>query len=74
MQSLDVERRSATTTASPSVRIAEEPVAKLIDISKCIGCKACQVACMQWNDLRDEIGTQHGVYDNPWISPTSRGR
>jgi formate dehydrogenase iron-sulfur subunit len=20
---------------------------------------------MQWNDLRDEVGTQHGIYDNP---------
>ena len=65
MQSLDVQKRSATTTTPPSVRVAEEPVAKLIDISKCIGCKACQVACMQWNDLRDEIGTTVGVYDNP---------
>ena len=65
MQSLDVQKRSATTTAPPQVRVAEEPVAKLIDISKCIGCKACQVACMQWNDLRDEIGVAHGVYDNP---------
>jgi formate dehydrogenase iron-sulfur subunit len=65
MQSLSVEKRSATTTTPPSVRMASEPVAKLIDISKCIGCKACQVACMQWNDLRDEVGTQHGIYDNP---------
>lgn len=65
MQSLDVQKRSATTTTPPSVRVAEDPVAKLIDISKCIGCKACQVACMQWNDLRDEIGTTVGVYDNP---------
>jgi len=65
MQSLDVQKRSATTTASPQARGAGQPVAKLIDISKCIGCKACQVACMQWNDLRDDIGTQHGVYDNP---------
>ena len=65
MQSLSVERRSATTTTSPSVRIAAEPVAKLIDVSKCIGCKACQVACMQWNDLRDEVGTTTGIYDNP---------
>jgi hypothetical protein len=40
-------------------------VAKLIDISKCIGCKACQVAYMQWNDLRDEVGNNAGVYDNP---------
>ncbi len=65
LQSLDVELRSATTTASPSVRAVSTPVAKLIDISKCIGCKACQVACMQWNDLRDDIGTQTGIYDNP---------
>jgi formate dehydrogenase iron-sulfur subunit len=40
-------------------------VAKLIDESKCIGCKACQVACMNWNDLRDEVGQNIGVYDNP---------
>ena len=65
MQSLDVQKRSATTTTPPSVRVAPQPVAKLIDISKCIGCKACQVACMQWNDLRDSIGTTTGVYDNP---------
>ncbi len=42
-----------------------EPVAKLIDKSKCIGCKACQVACMEWNDLRDDIGHAVGGYDNP---------
>jgi len=33
-------------------------VAKLIDTDQGIGCKACQVACMEWNDLRDEIGKQ----------------
>jgi formate dehydrogenase iron-sulfur subunit len=65
LQSLDVQKRSATTTMSPSVRGADPAVAKLIDISKCIGCKACQVACMQWNDLRDEIGVNVGVLDNP---------
>jgi formate dehydrogenase iron-sulfur subunit len=66
LQSLDIKRRSATTTPMPSVR---EPsggaVAKLIDTSKCIGCKACQVACMEWNDLRDEIGTCDGTHQNP---------
>jgi Fe-S-cluster-containing hydrogenase component 2 len=40
-------------------------IAKLIDVSACIGCKACQVACMEWNDVRDEVGSCHGVYDNP---------
>ena len=66
LQSLDIVRRSATTTPSPGVR---EPVtgsvAKLIDTTKCIGCKACQAACMEWNDLRGEVGTNVGVYDNP---------
>jgi formate dehydrogenase iron-sulfur subunit len=64
LQSLDITRRSATTSPSPNVRESEE-VAKLIDISKCIGCKACQAACYEWNDLRDEIGVNVGVYDNP---------
>ena len=32
---------------------------------RCIGCKACQAACMEWNDLRDEIGYFEGTYDNP---------
>jgi formate dehydrogenase iron-sulfur subunit len=64
LQTLDIIRRSATTTPSPNQRQTQE-VVKLIDVSKCIGCKACQVACMEWNDTRDAIGTNHGVYDNP---------
>ncbi len=64
LQSLDLKQRSATTTPSPSVRSTVE-VAKLIDISKCIGCKACQVACGEWNDVRDAVGHNVGVYDNP---------
>ena len=68
LQSLDIKRRSATTTPSPSARVESiTQVAKLIDVSKCIGCKACQTACSEWNDLRDEVGTVSaaGVYDNP---------
>ena len=29
----------------------EYTVSKLIDTTTCIGCKACEVACMEWNDL-----------------------
>jgi len=66
LQSLDIIRRSATTTPEPEARGAHSgQVAKLIDVSKCIGCKACQVACMEWNDLRDEVGTCVGSYNNP---------
>jgi formate dehydrogenase iron-sulfur subunit len=37
---------------------AETPIkTTLIDITKCIGCRACQVACKQWND-RDGEETQ----------------
>jgi formate dehydrogenase iron-sulfur subunit len=64
LQSLDIAARSATTTPSPQARTTPQ-VAKLIDVPSCIGCKACQVACMQWNDLRDEVGHNVGVYDNP---------
>ena len=41
------------------------PVAKLIDVSKCIGCKACQSACAEWNDTHPEIGFNTGSYQNP---------
>lgn len=64
MSMLEIQRRSATTTETPKARTLPE-VAKLIDVSTCIGCKACQVACMEWNDLRDEVGHNVGVYDNP---------
>src|ERR1700704_5119856 len=29
----------------------ESAVAKLVDTSTCIGCKACEVACLEWNGL-----------------------
>ena len=64
LQSLDIKRRSATTQTPPTVRTTTE-VAKLIDVSKCIGCKACQAACYEWNDLHEDIGINVGVYDNP---------
>ena len=65
LQSLDIKRRSATTTPSPAARNATLEVAKLIDVSACIGCKACQSACMEWNDLRPEVGTCNGTHANP---------
>jgi formate dehydrogenase iron-sulfur subunit len=59
----DLIRRSASNVTPPTQRQTE--VAKLIDVSKCIGCKACQSACLEWNDLHEEVGTNTGVYDNP---------
>jgi formate dehydrogenase iron-sulfur subunit len=37
----------------------------VIDTSKCIGCKACQVACQQWHSLTAEDTTFTGTYTNP---------
>jgi formate dehydrogenase iron-sulfur subunit len=62
--SLDVINQSARVSATPQARHTLE-VAKLIDVSRCIGCKACQSACMEWNDLRDQVGTMDGAYTNP---------
>ncbi|MDB5655336.1 MAG: formate dehydrogenase, beta subunit [Tardiphaga sp.] len=80
----DMVRRSASSIAAPARQL--EPMAKLIDVSKCIGCKACQSACLEWNNLREDVGINHGIYDNPtdlsehsltvmrfteWINPES---
>jgi formate dehydrogenase iron-sulfur subunit len=37
----------------------------LIDVSKCIGCRACQVACKQWNELPAEKTKNTGTHQNP---------
>ena len=60
----------AVRRSSAGGPVAEQPtplteVAKLIDVSKCIGCKACQSACIEWNDTHPEIETNVGVYENP---------
>ena len=47
MQSQDIIKRSATNSITPPPQARDDKfeVAKLIDVSTCIGCKACQVAC-----------------------------
>ena len=62
--SLDIIRRSASNDPPPQIR-SELEVAKLIDVSRCIGCKACQSACNEWNDLRQEVGVNDGFIQNP---------
>jgi len=37
----------------------------LIDLSKCMGCRGCQYACKQWNDLPAEETHNWGSYQNP---------
>ena len=57
---LDIVRSSASP---PAAGIRSQPtIAKLIDTSTCIGCKACEVACQEWNDLPPEATEQSGSY------------
>ncbi|MFC2011825.1 4Fe-4S dicluster domain-containing protein [Chloroflexota bacterium] len=39
--------------------------AMLYDAVICVGCRACQSACKQWNSLRAETEGEGGIYDNP---------
>ena len=39
--------------------------AMLVDFDLCIGCRACQVACKQWNENEAEVTENFGSYENP---------
>ncbi len=39
-------------------------LAMFTDVSLCIGCRACQVACKQWNQLPAEEPEWTGTYQN----------
>ena len=47
---MEIVKISASPSPSTGVRSAPQ-VVKLIDTTTCIGCKACEVACQEWNDL-----------------------
>lgn len=45
-------------------------VAKLIDTSLCIGCKACEVACQEWNEQEFTLGVFANTYQTlPDLAP-----
>lgn len=37
----------------------------LIDLTKCMGCRGCQVACKQWNNLPSEPTSYNKEFTNP---------
>ena len=41
---------------------SEQRLCKLIDTTTCIGCKACEVACVEWNDLPFQATTFDNTY------------
>jgi len=49
---LEIRRISGHAGPAPGAGFKRESeVAKLIDTTTCIGCKACEVACLEWNGL-----------------------
>ncbi len=51
---------TAVRAASP------DEVAILYDPVKCVGCKACQMACKRWNRLPNESTDPLRIYESPW--------
>jgi len=45
--------------------MAESRMAFLIDTSRCIACRSCQVACKQWNKLEADKTVNQGSFENP---------
>ena len=60
--SLDIRRSSASVWGSHSGMRSVPTVSKYIDTTTCIGCKACEVACQEWNDLKPVATEQTGTY------------
>lgn len=51
---------------APSAAAASpDKVAILYDPVKCVGCKACQMACKRWNRLPSESTDPLGIYESP---------
>jgi len=43
----------------------ENRLAMFYDNAKCVGCKACQMACKQWNKLDPFSTDPEGIYESP---------
>ena len=65
--SLTIRRVSASPDAFipiSALRSGGPTYAKLVDIGACIGCKGCEVACKEWNDLGVEPTANFGSYQS----------
>jgi formate dehydrogenase beta subunit len=61
-QGLEIRRSSASLWGEKTGMRRLPVVSKYIDTSTCIGCKACEVACQEWNDLKVVATQQTGTY------------
>jgi formate dehydrogenase iron-sulfur subunit len=63
---------SAGTAAVPVAEEGTERLAMLYDNSLCVGCRACQMACKQWNKLPSLSTDPQGLYESPRdLAPTA---
>jgi formate dehydrogenase iron-sulfur subunit len=61
-QTLEIKRSSASLPGAESGLRRLPTVSKYIDTTTCVGCKACEVACQEWNDLETVPTVQRGSY------------
>ena len=61
---LAIRRKSASPSSGTNIRRESVEVSKLVDIDLCIGCKACEVACKEWNGLEAEDTHNFGSYQS----------
>ena len=61
-QTLEIRRSSASLAGDANNLRSVPTVSKYIDTTTCIGCKACEVACQEWNDLPSIATHQFGSY------------
>jgi len=67
---LEIRQRSAALRGEKTGIRSLPVVSKLIDTTTCIGCKACEVACQEWNDLQLVSTRQVGSYQTmPTLDP-----
>src|SRR6185295_17985075 len=67
---LEIRQRSAALRGEHTGIRQLPVVSKLIDTTTCIGCKACEVACQEWNDLPLVKTQQIGSYQTmPSLDP-----
>ena len=59
---LEIKQRSAGMRGQGTGIRTLPAVSKFIDTTTCIGCKACEVACQEWNDLQIVKTEQTGTY------------
>ena len=64
---LGIKRLSASKKPDTSTKTYPE-LAILVDISSCIGCKACEVACQQWNDTTPPLLTPEEIQQLGFVS------